>query len=177
MNHDKMGRRLSWILRHCREPLYIDPDGGWAPVETILKILPASPSELEEVVAQDCKNRFSYDETGTRIRANQGHSIPGVAIRMEQPEVPEFLYHGTAIRFLDSIQAEGLKPMSRLLVHLSKDFETAVQVGSRHGVPAVLRIRAQAFVQAGYELHRSANGVWQAREVPPEFFELIWKKE
>jgi putative RNA 2'-phosphotransferase len=31
--------------------------------------------ELEEVVARNDKRRFSFDASGERIRANQGHSI------------------------------------------------------------------------------------------------------
>ncbi len=28
MNMNKISKRLSWLLRHCQEPLYIDPQGG-----------------------------------------------------------------------------------------------------------------------------------------------------
>ena len=122
----------------------------------------------------DSKGRYSFDESGTKIRANQGHSIPGVVIEMESPEPPEFLYHGTAERFLDTILKEGLKPMTRQFVHISPDYETAVKVGRRHGKPVILKIRARDFKNDGNkQLYRSSNGVWQAKAVPPEYFKIV----
>ena len=176
MNHEKAGKRLAYILRHCTEPLYIDLKGGWAPVRDILRLLNLTRGDLDAIVAADNKGRYSFD-TGTKIRANQGHSIPGVVIEMERPEPPEVLYHGTATRFLDDIMRDGLKPMSRQYVHISSDFETAVQVGKRHGKPVVLVIRAKEFVSDGHDLFLSANGVWQAPAVPTCYFDIRYVEE
>ena len=170
--YEKAGKRLAYLLRHCRNPLYISLEGGWAPVSTILDVLQITKPVLDNIVAQDVKGRYSYDSTGTLIRANQGHSIPDVMVEMLQPEPPEYLYHGTATRFLDAICKEGLKPMTRQYVHLSADYETAVAVGKRHGTPVVLVIRAQEFVNDGHELYQSSNGVWQAKAVPANYFEV-----
>lgn len=177
MNMTKISKRLSFLLRHCKEPLYIDINGGWALVDDILDALRMkhpniNRKTLDDIVASDEKMRYSYDQTGRKIRANQGHSIPGVVVQMEQLEPPEFLYHGTATRFLDSIMEEGLKPMSRQWVHISSDVETAVKVGKRHGTPVVLKIYARKFVQDGHKLYLSSNGVWQAKSVPVEYFEI-----
>lgn len=170
MVSQKKSKRLSFFLRHCQNPCYIDRMGGWASVAEMRLLLQLTREELEEIVATDTKGRYSFDETGTRIRANQGHSIPGVELDMEQPEPPEILYHGTATRFLDAILREGLKPMNRQWVHISPDYETAVIVGKRHGKPVVLTIQAKKFVEDGQALYRSANGVWQAKAVPPTYF-------
>ena len=62
-------------------------------------------------MATDNKQRYSFNEDNSLIRANQGHSI-SVDVELKEQEPPEFLYHGTAARFLKSIEAEGLKPMS-----------------------------------------------------------------
>ena len=150
MNLKRISVKLSWMLRHCQSPRYIDLNGGWADVNTIVRALkkqfPDFDREtLDLIVAQDEKGRYSFDKTGARIRANQGHSIPGVVIEMESPEPPEFLYHGTAEQFVDVIMREGLKPMTRQFVHISPDYETAVKVGSRHGKPVILKIRARDF--------------------------------
>jgi len=169
MSLHNASKRLSYILRHCQEPLYVDLNGGWASVDTMLQLLNLTREELDQIVTEDAKGRYSYDASGTRIRANQGHSIPGVELNMESPEPPEYLYHGTATRFLDAILTEGLKPMSRQWVHISPDFETAVKVGKRHGKPVVLVMRARQFVADGNALYRSDNGVWQAKAVPPEY--------
>lgn len=178
MNLKKISVKMSWLLRHCQEPLYIDFNGGWADVKTILSVLKTSYPEvtfdtIKQIVAEDKKGRYSFDESGAKIRANQGHSVPGVVIEMASPEPPEFLYHGTAAQFLDAIMREGLKPMKRQYVHISPDYETAVKVGSRHGKPVVLQIRARDFKNDGNELYRSSNGVWQAQYIPPEYFILI----
>lgn len=175
--YEKAGKRLAYILRHCTEPLYIDLKGGWAPVRDILRLLDLKRGDLDAIVATDNKGRYSFDTTGTKIRANQGHSIPGVVIDMERPEPPELLYHGTATRFLDDIMLDGLKPMSRQYVHISSDFETAVQVGKRHGKPVVLVIRAKEFVADGHDLFLSANGVWQAQAVPAFYFDIRYVEE
>ena len=169
----RASKRLSFYLRHCKEPLYIDLNGGWASVETMLQLLHLTREQLDEIVATDAKGRYSYDLAGTRIRANQGHSIDGVELHMESPEPPEYLYHGTATRFLDSILREGLKPMNRQWVHISPDFETAVMMGKRHGQPVILQIRARQFVADGHELFRSDNGVWQAKAVPTGYFTVL----
>lgn len=181
MNLEKVSVQLSYLLRHSRDPLCITLDGGWASVDVILDVLrrrfPAVNREtLDEIVASDRKGRYSYDPSGTRIRANQGHSIPDVRVEMTSPAPPELLYHGTAARFLPSILKEGLKPMTRQFVHISSGYDTAVTVGRRHGTPVVLVIRAADFVADGHELFLSANGVWQARAVPPEYFTVAYVK-
>ena len=92
---------------------------------------------------------------------------------MTRPEPPEFLYHGTATRFVDDILKEGLKPMSRQWVHISPDYATALKVGARHGTPVVLIFRAADNVKDGHELYLSANGVCQAKAVPPEYLSIV----
>lgn len=172
----KVSKKLSYLLRHSQDPLYINLEGGWAKVETILEALQISQTQLEQIVTEDEKMRYSFDKGGTKIRANQGHSIPGVYIEFASPEPPEFLYHGTATRFLDSIMKDGLKPMTRQWVHISPTYETAVKVGSRHGKPIVLRVKAKEFVAAGNKLFLSDNGVWLATAVPPSFLEPFFSE-
>lgn len=177
MNLEKVSIQLSYLLRHCKDPVYITLDGGWASVDTVIDVLRQRYPEvdrriLDEIVAADKKGRYSYDATGQKIRANQGHSIPGVTVEMTAPAPHEYLYHGTAERFLPQILKEGLKPMSRQFVHISSSYDTAVTVGRRHGKPVVLTIRAADFVADGYELFLSANGVWQTKAVPPAYFSV-----
>lgn len=177
MNLEKISVQLSYMLRHSKDPLYISPDGGWARVETVLEVLGqrhpgVDRGILDQIVAADRKGRYSYDPTGTKIRANQGQSIPDVRVEMTAPTPPEYLYHGTADRFLPAILEEGLKPMTRQFVHLSAAYDTAVAVGKRHGKPVVLTVRAADFAADGHGLFLSANGVWQAKAVPPEYFSV-----
>jgi len=85
---------------------------------------------------------------------------------------PETLYHGTAMRFLDSIRLNGLQKMERHDVHLSAETKLTVQVGSRHGKPALLTIRAGDMHKAGFAFRCSANGVWLVDHVPPQFIQF-----
>ncbi|EJW9762050.1 RNA 2'-phosphotransferase [Salmonella enterica] len=54
---------------------------------------------------------------------------------------PDFLYHGTTIRFLEILKEQGLVAGSRQYVHLSSDETTAIAVGKRHGKPCVFKIK------------------------------------
>ena len=124
---------------------------------------------LERIVQKNNKQRYSFNEDHTRIRANQGHSLQ-VDVELQQVDPPQSLYHGTATRFLPAIQAEGIKKMNRQYVHLSGDYQTAATVGRRHGTPVVLRIDAGTMVQDGVIFYRSENGVWLCDHVSPEYF-------
>lgn len=125
---------------------------------------------MEEIVRTDNKQRYSFNEDKTLIRANQGHSV-SVDVELKEKEPPEFLYHGTADRFLKSIMTEGLKPMSRLYVHLSKDIETANKVGKRHGNPAILKVNSGQMNQDGIKFYLSENGVWLTSKVDVKYLE------
>lgn len=178
MNLTRVSKRLSYLLRHCTDPLLVDLDGGWARVDTVLNVLRTrwprlSRADLETIVAGDEKGRYSFDETGERIRANQGHSIPGLHLEMECPPPPRYLYHGTSRAALKQILTQGLRPMSRQYVHISPDVPTALRVGRRHGESVVLELDAQRFAGDGHILLRSANGVWQAKHVPPEYLRVL----
>ena len=126
---------------------------------------------LEEIVRTDNKQRYSFNEDKTKIRANQGHSI-NVDVELNEAVPPEILYHGTGEKYVESINTEGLKPMSRLYVHLSKDIDTAVNVGKRHGKPVVYKISAGEMHRQGYEFYLSENGVWLTKTVPVNFIKI-----
>ena len=76
-------------------------------------------------------------------------------LNIQGMDPPEFLFHGSASRFIDSIREPGLRPGSRNDVHLSHDNETAIKVGTRHGRPVVLVVQVQAMHQAGFSCSRS----------------------
>lgn len=170
----KISKYLSKHLRHKPEKIGIQlEEGGWVEVATLLAAaaqngFPITLSELHEVVANNNKQRFAFDPTGRKIRANQGHSVE-IDLQLEPQIPPDVLYHGTATRFLELILREGLQKMQRHHVHLSADEATARNVGARHGKPVVLRINAQAMAQAGFQFYCSANGVWLVEHVPVAF--------
>ncbi len=171
-------RFLSYVLRHAPESIGVTMDGaGWVSVEELVarsadSDRPLSVSLIEQVVADNNKQRFALSEDGRRIRANQGHSVD-VDLGLEQLSPPDELFHGTATRFLDAILAQGLQPGDRNHVHLSADRDTAVTVGSRHGKPVVLGVASGAMAADGLVFHRSANGVWLTASVPPRFLTVL----
>ena len=118
-----------------------------------------------ECVETNDKQRFSFDDTGDLIRANQGHSVE-VDLNLEVRTPPEVLFHGTVERFLASIKAEGLKKGKRHHVHLSEDVETARRVGARRGKPVILRVAAGRMHAEAIIFFRSTNGVWLTDSVP-----------
>ena len=178
MSNDSMSKFISLILRHHPEAAYIELDEhGWAEVDKLIEGIRRTGKRinrelLEEIVRTDNKQRYSFNEDKTYIRANQGHSVP-VDVGLKEQEPPVFLYHGTAAGFLASIEREGLKPMGRLYVHLSKDVETAVNVGKRHGKPIVLKIHSGDMYRDGQTFYLSENGVWLTKKVVPEYFERL----
>jgi putative RNA 2'-phosphotransferase len=165
---------LSYVLRHAPETIGLDLDAnGWADVDRLLASArqagrPIDLATLREVVAQNDKQRFTLSEDGRRIRAAQGHSI-AVDLDLAPSEPPARLYHGTAIRNLDAILAEGLQPGQRQQVHLSLDPAMARKVGERHGKPAVLAVDAAAMHRDGFALFRADNGVWLTDTVPARY--------
>lgn len=162
---------LSYVLRHAPESIGLTLDEqGWADVGELIEKANAAghaldKTALEAVVAESDKKRFTLSDDGTRLRAAQGHSVQ-VSLGHEPAEPPEFLYHGTASRFLTSIEAQGLVPGNRQQVHLSSDVETAEKVGQRHGKPVVLKIQSGRMVQDQFSFYRAEDGVWLTDSVP-----------
>ena len=174
---DSLSVFISLVLRHNPDAAGIQLDEhGWANTEALISGINSTGRKinmelLEEIVATDNKKRYSFNENKTLIRANQGHSIL-VDVELKEQEPPEYLYHGTADRFLKSILNEGLKPMSRLYVHLSKDVETALKVGKRHGKPVVLKVCSGDMSRAGIKFYLSENGVWLTKDVECKYIEM-----
>ncbi len=166
---------ISLILRHKPEAIGITLDEhGWANVDELIagisKTQPIDMAMLEQIVAEDEKQRYSFNDDKMLIRANQGHSIP-VDVELEEKEPPEVLYHGTGEKYVDSIDIQGLIPKPRLYVHLSSDKDTAVKVGQRHGNPVIYIVNSGEMFRDGYKFYQSVNGVWLTKEVPLSYLE------
>ena len=168
---------ISLILRHRPDVIGITLDEhGWADVRELIDGINRSGEHtpdldmdlLEEIVRSDEKQRYSFNEDHTLIRANQGHSIP-VDVELEEAVPPDVLWHGTGEKFVRSIDEQGLIPKSRLYVHLSADIETARKVGSRHGKPVIYEIDCRKMSGDGYHFFQSANHIWLTKEVPVRY--------
>ncbi len=172
---DKTSKFLSYILRHQPEAIKLTLEqDGWVNIDKLISHANQHGESLnkeliEQIVATSDKKRFTISEDGVKIRAAQGHSTQQVQIKHVEQTPPEFLYHGTTTRFLDSIKTQGLVTGSRHYVHLSNDEQTAISVGQRHGKPVVLKIKALLMSQQGFKFYLADNGVWLTKEVPAEF--------
>lgn len=176
MDLNSISKYMSLILRHKPEVIGIGLDEhGWANVNDLISGIKKdnhgfSFELLEEIVKTDNKQRYSFNDDMTLIRANQGHSIP-VDVELEEKRPPEFLYHGTGEKYTESIDKIGLIPKSRLYVHLSKDITTAEQVGKRHGKEIVYQVNAGQMYKDGYKFFLSVNNVWLTKEVPVKYLD------
>lgn len=169
----RASRFLSLVLRHKPEAAGVTLDShGWAEVDALLVGMAPrhtlTMAQLEEIVRTDDKQRYAFNDSKTKIRANQGHSVP-VDVELTECEPPELLYHGTGGKYVDSILEYGLIPKSRLYVHLSKDVETAKLVGLRHGTPVVFTVQSGEMYRHGIRFYRAENGVWLTERVPSQF--------
>lgn len=165
---------ISLILRHKPQVIGIQLDKhGYANVPELIQGIQKTgrvldTTLLEKIVAEDKKQRYSFNEDHSLIRANQGHSIP-VDVELNEVIPPEILYHGTAEKSREGIFAHGILKQSREYVHLSADTETAVIVGKRHGTPVILSIDAAQMSKDGYPFYLSANQVWLTKMVPAQY--------
>lgn len=173
MSLSDTSKLIALILRHKPEVIGITLDEhGWANVnELIAGIAKQQPFDLEtlvKIVDTDNKQRYSFNDDKTLIRANQGHSLP-VDVELEEKEPPTVLFHGTGLKYKESIEKNGLIPKSRLYVHLSADKETALKVGERHGTPVVYVVHSSEMFKAGFKFYLSKNGVWLTKTVPVKY--------
>lgn len=167
---------LSLLLRHHPEKIELELDeNGWVSVEQLLQKwdgpIPLERSLLQDIVSTNNKKRFSFDETGEKIRASQGHSV-GIDLQLEPQSPPDILYHGTVEKYLASIRSQGLLKMDRQHVHLSMDEGTATVVAQRRGKPVLLRIRSGDMQAAGYSFFLSANSVWLTEHIPVKYIQF-----
>ena len=176
-NQKRTSKFLSLVLRHQPEKIGIELDEmGWVRVDELLTALnrhgrDMTLAQLKSLVADNDKQRFAFSEDGSRIRANQGHSI---AVELDHPITapPEFLLHGTPEKFVESIREKGIKKLKRHDVHLHEDLKVAKSVGDRRGKAVILRIRSGEMHEAGYEFYLTPNKVWLVDNVPSEFIEF-----
>ncbi len=174
MKLHRIGKYIAYLLRHHPEDIGMQLDkNGWANTQELIagikkRYADFNMSDLEEIVRTDNKQRYSFNEDKTRIRANQGHSVD-VDVELKEMKPPTVLYHGTGEKYVSSIDKDGLIPKGRLYVHLSKDTETATAVGKRHGKPKIYMVLSGQMADDGYKFYLSENGVWLTKKVPIKY--------
>ena len=168
------GQYIAKIIRHNPDLVGISLDeNGWASVDELIEGINSGDRYidfelLQEIVRTDKKQRFSFNEDKSKVRAVQGHSID-VDLELKAIAPPKFLYHGTAVKYLESIKQSGIEKRTRNYVHLSRNEEIAKDVGARHGVPVILKIDAEKMNREGYEFFMAENGVYLTDYVPYKY--------
>lgn len=166
---------LAFVLRHEPEAigLVLDPE-GWVDIAELVARATAAGRALSVpqvlgAARSGNKRRYEISADESRIRALQGHSTGQVRRQLEPREPPSRLFHGTASRFVASIEASGLQPAGRHHVHLSSDRATATEVGRRHGSPVVFEVDAGRMRADGHSFYLAENGVWLTEAVPARY--------
>ena len=102
---------ISYLLRHNPSDKNLTMDNkGFVSVKELLNSLDLSMEELIEIVETDNKKRYEFNSNKTKIRAVQGHSIKGLDLDLNEIIPPDILYHGTALKFIESIEKKRFNP-------------------------------------------------------------------
>lgn len=167
---ENRSRKLAYLLRHdCG---YSYETGGWRLVSDLIDNHSFTNEEIEVIVSTDAKGRFELNRDRTKVRALYGHSVE-IDLMLHCQYPPEFLYHGTASKYISSIMHCGLLPKDRLYVHLTEDVHSAIKNGLRHGVPILLKVSSQRMVSDGYPFYHLYNGIWLTKEIPFKYISII----
>ena len=173
-----LSKHLSYILRHNPEEADLELDRmGFTDLNELIQSLKrtkyswADKDDIELLIKKSDKDRFEI--RSNKIRALYGHSVD---VEINDPkEPPSILYHGTSPRSLDLILEDGLKPMNRQYVHLSKSKQEAYNVGKRHcNDPVILKIEARSAWKNGIKFYERPD-VFLVKSLPPKYIETIKK--
>lgn len=170
-----LSKFMCFVLRHKPQNFGLLPDQyGFVRTADLLDVLKnrygnVQPSDVEAVVENCPKNRFEIK--GQNIRARYGHSID-VLLDLEPSPPSDVLYHGTSPSMTKAIVEEGLRPMRRRYVHLSKTKDEARKVGRRKSKnPIVFAVKAREAYEEGVEFC-DIGAVVLTEALPAEFVRL-----
>lgn len=179
INYLELSKEVSYALRHApfEYDLILD-ENGWVDVQELLEALRNKNNKwmsikLDDLICMiEASDKKRHEIIGNKIRALYGHST-ALQIKKEIAEPPEYLYHGTARRFIDLIKEKGLLSQERQYVHLSVDEETAFEVGKRRDEkPVILRIRAKLAFMNGVSFYKGNDKVWLSDSITSNFIEF-----
>jgi len=189
----RVSKQLSWVLRHRASDfrLSIRPDGS-VPLNEVLSLpvfrkLQVTGFHVQEIVNDNQKQRFfMWIENGVvRIRANQGHSIPGIEdafLLREVVEPVDVCCHGTYFEHWEAIKLRGLLHMGRNHIHFTPwdpiEAELPQCVGLRPNVEVFVYVNMAKAMALGVRFFYSANGFVLTRgdnsgAIPPYLFQKV----
>lgn len=142
----RISKSMAYHLRHGTV-VTLDND-GWASVEELVAAIGKGVSGREvSVVASTLSDpRFEYRDG--MVRARYGHSrlVEGAGEGEGSLADATRGYHATTVDAIQSIieRRQGLIPMSRLFVHLSRSIPESLRSGLRQGYPVLLSTDSNA---------------------------------
>lgn len=160
---------LAYLLRHDKN--YNFEAGGWRTLADLCQRHSFTFEEIVDIVVNDDKGRFELNYDEMKVRALYGHSVE-VDLLLRKQKPPKTLLHGTAVKYIESIRQNGLRPKSRRYVHMTEDIDIALKTGSRHGEAVLLKIDAQSMSDNGYVFYSTKNGTWLTNEVPIKYIKF-----
>lgn len=170
---ENKSRKMSKILRHNPFPLTMD-DKGWIATGELCRHLDITLEDLDWIVENNDKKRFSLNDDKTNIRAVQGHSV-GIAedadyVRITALQVEMPLYHGTDYPTSQLIKNSTIQPGKRQYVHWTADIETAKKRASQRAYhnktqPVLVILNARSYIHGKGKLLMAENGVYLTPEV------------
>lgn len=165
-----ISKSLSYLLRHgaLKEKLEIDKL-GYARISDILnhsrlKSMKATRQDIERVVANNDKKRFTISPDGDHICANQGHSIKHcdevqlIPLTVEEL-IPLDIYHGTFKKKLSLIKSSGgLNRMGRNHIHFTCKAYNTIS-GIKKTANALVYVDVKKCLDDGIQFYKSLNNV------------------
>lgn len=179
-----LSKKLSYFLRHHLDMIPGPVDSaGYVPINSLLQMpdfvsINATQEEILQAVEISDKKRFGLDPTGTKIRANQGHSQEsGKLIDQNQLltklTVPQdYCVHGTTCKAINQIKATGLNRMGRTHIHFASK-SNAIS-GFRSNSTVLIHVDMSAAMADGIEFFISDNEViLSPGPIDPKYFKRI----
>ena len=125
---------------------------------------------IQKILEISDKKRFEIEDN--QIRAKYGHSLNQIQLKYPKLEQNITLFHGTNLESLPTIKMEGLKPMTRLFVHLTDSLKLAEQTALRKNSNIIiLTIDTQKLIQ-NQEVLVAGFGIYLTGQILPEFLIL-----
>ena len=177
---EHLGKTLAGALRHFPEKfdLTMDPK-GWVDIREFVNAIRTRqrrfkwlrPYHIVAIINTDPKGRYQYKDG--YIRATYGHTID-VDLDLPTDDIPEKLYYPATEEEKEFLLEGGLKPTTRMFVHLSSTLESAVEAGKvRAARPVVFEVESKAASDAGIVIMHAAPTIYITKEMPAEFLKEV----
>lgn len=190
----RLSRFMSKILRHeaTNKDLEIDSN-GWVLIDSILAHLKTiecfrhtTLEDIIQIVEDEKQKKVRFTISDGKIRANQGHTIPGInpdLTEITDPSKIPVCIHGTYDTCIEIISRNGLCKMKRNHIHMNTKIPEPGMVisGMRQSCNRIVWINVSKAMELGIKFFVSTNGVILSPGnddgyIPPSCFDNITER-